>query len=92
MSHSTSRRGTSYLAETAYIPKVAARSWRWAPEMSEVADALRAVGLPTDLAEASAAVMKRWDEFRDAFLTTHDALEYVHDTRDGPPTCAKGRT
>lgn len=55
-------RTTSYLAETAYIPKVAARSWRWGPDMGEMADALREAGLPVDLAEASAAIMSRWDD------------------------------
>ncbi|MEU6774190.1 DUF1932 domain-containing protein [Streptomyces sp. NPDC046759] len=30
-------RTTSYLAETGYFPKVAARTWRWGPEMREAA-------------------------------------------------------
>ncbi|MGY0025125.1 DUF1932 domain-containing protein [Streptomyces sp. YJ-C3] len=72
------RRSTSYLAETAYIPKIAARSWRWGPEMDEVASALREAGLPTDLASASASVMSRWDSLRDAPLSVSEALEHLH--------------
>ncbi|GGJ42366.1 NAD(P)-dependent oxidoreductase [Streptomyces brasiliensis] len=79
-------RATSYLAETAYIPKVAARSWRWGPEMGEVADALREVGLPADLAQASAAVMSRWDDDRDSSLSILKALEHLHRDGEHEPT------
>ncbi|MFF1681566.1 DUF1932 domain-containing protein [Streptomyces sp. NPDC058256] len=78
-------RTTNYLAETAYIPKVAARSWRWGPEMGEVADTLREAGLPADLAEASAAVMSRWDDLRDSSLGTPEALDHLHDSPDDEP-------
>lgn len=78
-------RSTSYLAETAYIPKVAARSWRWGPEMDEVASALREAGLPTDLAEASASIMRRWDSLRDAPPSIPEALEQLHAASDGEP-------
>ncbi|MEU6420225.1 NAD(P)-dependent oxidoreductase [Streptomyces spiralis] len=71
-------RSTSYLAETAYIRKVAARAWRWGPEMREVAYALREAGLPADLAEASAAVMSRWDDLKDSPLDIPQALERLH--------------
>ncbi|MEU2857648.1 DUF1932 domain-containing protein [Streptomyces mirabilis] len=78
-------RTTSYLAETAYIPKVAARSWRWGPEMREVASALRDAGLPPDLAEASAVVMSRWDDLKDSPLDVPQALEHLHSTPEGEP-------
>ncbi|MEV6021375.1 DUF1932 domain-containing protein [Streptomyces sp. NPDC051997] len=78
-------RATSYLAETDYIPKVAARSWRWGPEMDEVASALREAGLPTDLAKASASVMSRWDGFRDAPPGISEALKRLHIEPDGEP-------
>ncbi|MCX4778698.1 NAD(P)-dependent oxidoreductase [Streptomyces sp. NBC_01264] len=71
-------RSTSYLAETAYIPKVAARSWRWAPEMREAADALDEAGLPSDLAAASALVMERWAGSRDQKLDIGEALAKLH--------------
>ncbi|MFJ5843957.1 DUF1932 domain-containing protein [Streptomyces sp. NPDC092903] len=78
-------RTSSYLSETAYIPKVAARAWRWGPEMREAADALRDVGLPADLMEASAAVMSRWDDFRDSALGADEAIEHLHDASDSEP-------
>ncbi|MER5775542.1 DUF1932 domain-containing protein [Streptomyces sp. NPDC002039] len=34
------------LADRDYIPSVAARAWRWAPEMREVAETLQAADLP----------------------------------------------
>jgi 3-hydroxyisobutyrate dehydrogenase-like beta-hydroxyacid dehydrogenase len=43
-----------------YLPSVAARAWRWAPEMREVADTLSDQHLPTDLALATANVLQRW--------------------------------
>lgn len=55
----------SPLIDDASLPGVAARAWRWGPEMAEVADALAAANLPTDLAEAAAAVLARWHEDRD---------------------------
>ncbi|WP_372404552.1 DUF1932 domain-containing protein [Streptomyces luteireticuli] len=53
------------LSNPDYLPSVAARAWRWRPEMHEVADALRSAALPTDLAEATAKVMKRWEADKD---------------------------
>ncbi|MEU3323219.1 DUF1932 domain-containing protein [Streptomyces sp. NPDC006785] len=79
-------RASSYLSETEYIPKVAARSWRWGPEMREAADALRDVGLPADIVEASAVVMSRWDGFRDSVLGTDEAIERLHESSDREPT------
>ncbi|MGW8765543.1 DUF1932 domain-containing protein [Streptomyces sp. NPDC055815] len=76
-------RTTSYLAETAYFPKVAARAWRWAPEMEEVARALDEVGLPSELATASADVMERWAALRDSPMTIEQALAALHAPTDG---------
>lgn len=78
-------RATSYLAETAYIPKVAARAWRWAPEMREVAYALEEAGLPPDLANASAAVMSRWDSLKDAPPGVSQALDHLHTAPESDP-------
>ncbi|MEU6069218.1 DUF1932 domain-containing protein [Streptomyces sp. NPDC047082] len=78
-------RTTSYLTETGYIPKVAARSWRWSPEMEEVAATLRDAGLPAELAEAAAAVMSRWDDLRDSSLGTPEVLERLHDAPEREP-------
>lgn len=49
------------LSDPDYLPSVAARAWRWGPEMLEVAEALLSAGLPAELAEAAASVMTRWE-------------------------------
>ncbi|MCP2259037.1 3-hydroxyisobutyrate dehydrogenase [Streptoalloteichus tenebrarius] len=54
------RMPTRLLADRAYLPSVAARAWRWAPEMDEVARALDAAGLPAELAQATASVLTVW--------------------------------
>ncbi|MET9361927.1 DUF1932 domain-containing protein [Streptomyces sp. NPDC006632] len=71
-------RTTSYLAETAYFPKAAARSWRWSPEMKEAADALEEAGLPSELANAAAAVMERWAGLKDTSADLAHVLEVLH--------------
>ncbi|MGH3836370.1 MAG: DUF1932 domain-containing protein [Pseudonocardiaceae bacterium] len=48
------------LANRDFLPSVAARAWRWAPEMHEVADALGARQLPPDLALATADILQHW--------------------------------
>ncbi|MBT2510018.1 NAD(P)-dependent oxidoreductase [Streptomyces sp. ISL-98] len=72
----------SYLAEAAYIPKVAARAWRWAPEMREAESALYEAGLPAELAQASAAVMERWAMSRDRPLDLSEALAQLHEASE----------
>lgn len=65
---------TSPLAEPDYLPSVAARAWRWAPEMLEVADTLAADLLPTDLARGAAAVLAKWEPDRDSWDLTVPAV------------------
>ncbi|MGH3904356.1 MAG: DUF1932 domain-containing protein [Pseudonocardiaceae bacterium] len=48
------------LTDRDYLPSVAARAWRWAPEMREVADTLSAQHLPPDLALATSAIFQHW--------------------------------
>ena len=72
------RRSTSYLAEPGYIPKVAARAWRWGPELEEAADTLAAAGLPPEMLRAAASTLARWHEAKDdSELTVADALEQL---------------
>jgi len=55
------------LANAGYLPSVAAKAWRWAPEMGEIAETLRRAGLPDDIARATASVMLRWEGDKDRF-------------------------
>jgi hypothetical protein len=71
------------LAEVDYLPSLAARAWCWAPEMEEIAAALRATGLPPALAEASATVLCHWNGDKDRFdLPLEDVLAHLQ----GPKT------
>lgn len=82
---------TNYLADVGYVPKVAARAWRWAPEMGEVGAALRAVGLPSELADATASVMNRWAGAKDQNFSVDEALALLGqapETKKGPADTA----
>ncbi|MFG3297116.1 DUF1932 domain-containing protein [Streptomyces sp. NPDC048179] len=60
------------------LPSVAARAWRWGPELAQCADALRAEGLPGDAADAAVRVLERWFPARDAFdKDTRRALDLL---------------
>ncbi|WP_267885319.1 DUF1932 domain-containing protein [Streptomyces sp. NRRL F-5126] len=72
-----SKRSGSYLTETDYIPKTAARAWRWAPELADVADLLAESGLPDDFMRQIAAALHRWDEVHDRSVTVSRALELL---------------
>jgi 3-hydroxyisobutyrate dehydrogenase-like beta-hydroxyacid dehydrogenase len=61
------RGSRSPLAEPEYLPSVAARAWRWGPELYEVADTLAALGLPSELARATATTLGRWEDRRDVW-------------------------
>ncbi|MFJ8493756.1 DUF1932 domain-containing protein [Streptomyces sp. NPDC094038] len=53
--------------EDGMLPSVASRAWRWGPELTRCADALREAGLPGDLADAAIPALERWFPARDAF-------------------------
>ncbi|MEU2113863.1 DUF1932 domain-containing protein [Streptomyces sp. NPDC019507] len=78
------QRSGSYLTEPGYIPKTAARAWRWAPEMEEAAELVADAGLPDDLLRATAAVLSRWEDARDADLSIEEALDRLRDRKGGP--------
>ncbi|MER7112242.1 NAD(P)-dependent oxidoreductase [Streptomyces sp. NPDC000229] len=72
------RRSTSYLAEPAYIPKVATRAWRWGPELEEAADTLAAASLPPEMLRAAASTLARWHDAKDdSEFSVADALEQL---------------
>ncbi|MDX6759502.1 MULTISPECIES: NAD(P)-dependent oxidoreductase [unclassified Streptomyces] len=68
------QRTGSYLTETDYIPKTAARAWRWGPELADAAALLGDAGLPEELMVAAAATLDRWESARDTSLTVEEAL------------------
>jgi len=53
------------LADTDGFRAAAARAWRWAPEMREADEALRAAGLPGDMAVGAAVALERWTSVKD---------------------------
>ncbi|NLT54922.1 MAG: DUF1932 domain-containing protein [Actinomycetales bacterium] len=71
------RNASSPLAHPEYLPSVAARAWRWAPEMHEVTDTLDAAGLPSDLARAASEVLTRWTPDKDADLPLDVVLRHL---------------
>jgi 3-hydroxyisobutyrate dehydrogenase-like beta-hydroxyacid dehydrogenase len=68
------RNQRSPLSSPEYLPTVAARAWRWAPEMLEVADSLTDVGLPPEFALAAAKVLGRWHGDKDDWRLP---IEYI---------------
>ncbi|MFE4827942.1 DUF1932 domain-containing protein [Streptomyces sp. NPDC056672] len=76
------KRTRSYLVETDYIPKTAARAWRWGPELEDAAALLADAGLPDSLMHAAAATLARWDGNRDERLDIAAALEALRLERD----------
>ncbi|SDN05295.1 DUF1932 domain-containing protein [Actinacidiphila guanduensis] len=78
------KRTRSYLVETDYIPKTAARAWRWGPEIEDTAGLLADAGLPDSLMHAAAATLARWDASKDRQLTIAEALEALHEEPDDP--------
>ncbi|MFD9163016.1 DUF1932 domain-containing protein [Streptomyces sp. NPDC059558] len=69
---------SNILADPGYLPSVAARAWRWAPGMEDIAETLRAAGLPADMAEAAVAVMSRWEGDKDRYdLELTDVLSHL---------------
>jgi 3-hydroxyisobutyrate dehydrogenase-like beta-hydroxyacid dehydrogenase len=68
----------SPLIDLEYLSSVAARAWRWAPELVEVADALVEVDLPPQLAQAASEVLVRWDPAKDDwYLPVNEILKLL---------------
>jgi 3-hydroxyisobutyrate dehydrogenase-like beta-hydroxyacid dehydrogenase len=73
--------GRNALADRAYFASAATRAWRWAPEMDEVAESLRAAGLPDALATGASEVFHRWDADKDdRTLDSDTALRHLRTT------------
>ncbi|WP_405864183.1 DUF1932 domain-containing protein [Streptomyces sp. NBC_00005] len=75
------RMPSDFLSDPDALAGVAARAWRWAPEMHEVAETLCASGLPPQMAEAAAAVMRRWEQDKDQYdLPLAEVLTHLRDS------------
>jgi 3-hydroxyisobutyrate dehydrogenase-like beta-hydroxyacid dehydrogenase len=51
--------------DSARFVRSARKAWRWAPEMDEVADTCRELGLPDGMGRGAAELFTRWDAHRD---------------------------
>lgn len=69
------RNARSPLTDPAYLPSVAARAWRWAPEMREVAEALDDAGLPSGQASAAADTLRCWSTAKNQHLGLDETLQ-----------------
>ncbi|MFI6543974.1 DUF1932 domain-containing protein [Streptomyces prunicolor] len=69
---------SNILAQTDQLPSVAARAWRWAPELEEIAATLRTAGLPPEMAEGAATVLRQWAGDKDRFdLPLEEVLAHL---------------
>lgn len=71
------RNPRSPLTDPEYLPSVAARAWRWAPELRDVAAALRDAGLPAGQALAAAEVLDRWVDDKDSEPSLPEVLRQL---------------
>ncbi len=62
------------LAKPDQVTSAGPRAWRWAPEMTEIAEALTELGLPGDVAERAADLFLRWADLKDAPEVTLEQL------------------
>jgi 3-hydroxyisobutyrate dehydrogenase-like beta-hydroxyacid dehydrogenase len=76
------RNSRSPLADPGYLPSVAARTWRWAPELHDVAQTLADNGLPPDQARAAAHVLECWSDEKDNVRLTLDETLTLLRARD----------
>ncbi|MEU6441409.1 DUF1932 domain-containing protein [Streptomyces sp. NPDC047046] len=77
------QRAGSYLTETDYVSKTAARSWRWAPELADAAELLAEAGLPAEAVRAAAGTLARWNPERAEPADVAAALALLRRPRTG---------
>lgn len=77
--------GSVELADLAALTSMAAKAWRWAPEMHEVAETLHEANLPAGLAQATADVLLRWEGAKDRTgLSLGDVVDGLRSPRSEP--------
>jgi Domain of unknown function (DUF1932) len=84
LAHEAQRLHSRPLADVDALPSVAARAWRWAPELREAAQTLRDAGLPDGLAQGAAQALERWEAVKDRDDIGLDALLDLLSDRRGP--------
>jgi Domain of unknown function (DUF1932) len=57
------------------LPRSAAKAWRWAPEMEEIAATCAELGLPDGIPRGAADLYRRWDAHRDADVELERLLD-----------------
>lgn len=62
------------LAQTERLAGAGAKAWRWEPEMREIADAWRGIGLPGTFADAAAHTFGQWHAHKDDPAVTGERL------------------
>jgi 3-hydroxyisobutyrate dehydrogenase-like beta-hydroxyacid dehydrogenase len=68
------RIGTGFLDDRAALPGVAARAWRWVPEVEEAAISLSDVGLPADFVDAAAKLYRRFAADKDNWANSPEQV------------------
>ncbi|WP_322780371.1 NAD(P)-dependent oxidoreductase [Frankia sp. Cas4] len=59
------RRSRPALAEPDFFATVAARAWRWGPELAQAAESYRTVGLPDTMLRGAEELLRTWFEHKD---------------------------
>ena len=57
------------------LPRSAAKAWRWAPEMEEIATTCAELGLPDGIPRGAADLYRRWDAHRDTEVELERLLD-----------------
>ena len=65
------------LAAPDELGSVAAKAWRWGPEMLEIAATMEAAGLPGEPARGAAAAFARWEADKDTDLPVDTVLDHL---------------
>jgi 3-hydroxyisobutyrate dehydrogenase-like beta-hydroxyacid dehydrogenase len=68
------RRSRPTLAEPDFFATVAARAWRWAPELAQAAESYRTVGLPDTMVRGAEELLRTWYGHKDIERAEVDLL------------------
>ncbi|OHV51183.1 hypothetical protein CgIS1_19280 [Frankia sp. CgS1] len=78
------RRSRPALAEPDFFATVAARAWRWGPELAQAAESYRTVGLPDAMLRGAEELLRTWYEHKDIeHAPLNLLLRELHSGQDG---------